>query len=166
MKMTNYRARPIEPTGTRSKHGNRHPLFLTMYSNADGFTLLELIITVALIAIVTIIGTTSYRQYMLRANRTDAGAVLLRIAAAQERWFLDNNQYADDPNDLIGDDKSEHGYYAVTIERDADPATGYKVSAKPVPDGRQANDKDCQELSMDETGLRESSPNDIDDCWR
>jgi len=133
-----------------------------------GFTLIELMITVALLAIITTISVSSYRQYMIRANRTDAAAILLRIAAAQERWFLDNNQYSDDPSDAelrIGT-LSERGYYTVTIERDANPAAGYTAKATPVAGSRQSSDSDCQEMSIDETGLRESSPGGINVCWR
>jgi len=139
-----------------------------MRQHPAGFTLIELMIVVALLAIITMIGVVSYRQYMVRANRTDARAVLLRISAAQERWFLNNNQYSDDPVALgIFDAMSEYGYYAVTIDRDAaDPAAGYTAVAAPVAGGRQSSDTDCQTLSIDETGLRESTPADRDVCWR
>ncbi len=145
-----------------------------MRSTRAGFTLIELMITVALLAIIMTISVTSYRQYMQRANRTDARALLLRLAAAQERWYLDNNQYSDDPvADLRigvlggnGGALSEHGYYEVTINRDADPAAGYTAVAEPVAGEAQSSDTDCQELSIDETGLRASTPADIDICWR
>jgi len=132
-----------------------------------GFTLIELMIVVALMAIVTMISIASYRQYMLRANRTDAGAALLRVAAAQERWFLNNNEYSDNPVlELKIGATSERGYYNITINRNADPATGYRAIAEPAPGGRQSTDTDCQELSINETGLRQSAPADIDVCWR
>lgn len=136
------------------------------HSNA-GFTLIELMIAVALLAIVTTISVTSYRQYVIRANRSDAAAVLLRVAAAQERWFLDNNQYADDAVALgIAGAVSEHGYYTVTINRNADPASGYTAVAEPITDQRQNDDAQCRQLSIDATGLRASAPADIDVCWR
>ena len=138
-----------------------------MRLNATGFTLIELLIVVALFAIITTISVTSYRQYMLRANRTDAGALLLRIAAAQEKWYLDNNQYSNDPvNDLKIGATSERGYYTVRIDLDADPATGYTAFAEPDPGGRQRTDTQCQELSINQSGQRSSAPADIDVCWR
>ena len=124
-------------------------------------------ITVALLAIITTISVSSYRQYMIRANRTDATAILRRIAAAQERWYLDNTPYSDDPvTDLRVGATSERGYYSVTIETNANPAIGYTVTAKAVNGKRQSSDAKCQELSITETGLRASSPADIDVCWR
>jgi type IV pilus assembly protein PilE len=138
-----------------------------MRHDQHGFTLIELMIVVGLLAIITTIGTTSYRQYMLRANRTDAGALLLRIAAAQEKWYLNNNQYSNDPvNDLRIGATSERGHYSVTISFNPNPANGYTAVAKPVPGDRQSSDKDCTELSINETGKRQSAPKGIDICWR
>jgi type IV pilus assembly protein PilE len=137
-----------------------------MRQNPTGFTLIELMITVALLAIITMISVTSYRQYMLRANRTDASAILLRIAAAQEKWYLNNNQYSDDPvADLRIGATSERGYYSVTIIRNADPAIGYTAIATPADGSRQSTDTDCQQLSINETGQRASTPAGIDVCW-
>jgi len=138
-----------------------------MRQEQAGFTLIELLIVVAIFAIITTISVTSYRQYMLRANRTDASAFLLRLAAAQEKWYLDNNAYSDD---LVDDLKigvtSERGYYNVRITLNADPATGYTAFAEPAADARQNTDKDCRQLSITETGIRESAPKDMDVCWR
>ncbi len=138
-----------------------------MLLKPNGFTLIELIITVALLAIITTISVASYRQYMLRANRTDARAFLLRIATAKERWFLDNNEYSNAPETELRVGKtSEHGYYKVTILQNKNPATGYRAIATPVEGGRQSADTDCLELSIDATGLRKSAPKDIEVCWR
>ena len=140
---------------------------IPMQRAQTGFTLIELIIVVALFAIIMTISVTSYRQYLLRANRTDASAFLLRLAAAQERWYLDNNEYS---NDLIGDLRigttSEHGYYTVKINLNANPATGYTAIAEPVVGKRQNTDKDCRQMSIDETSTRESAPKGINVCWR
>jgi len=138
-----------------------------MRYDQHGFTLIELMIVVGIFAIITTISVTSYRQYMLRANRTDAGVLLLRIAAAQEKWYLNNNQYSNDPvNDLRIGATSERGYYSVTISFNPDPTTGYTAVAKPVAGKRQSTDTDCTELSINESGLRQSTPKDIDVCWR
>lgn len=131
-----------------------------------GFTLIELMIVTALLAIITTISVTSYRAYTLRANRTDAGAFLLRVAAAQEKWFLDNNAYTNDLDDLNLGALSEREFYEVRIELEPDPATGYTAIAEPVDGGRQSNDPDCQTFTIDASGRRESEPKGIDVCWR
>ena len=52
-----------------------------------GFTLVELMITLAVIAIITSFSVVSYRQYVRRANRVDATSALLHLSAAQERYL-------------------------------------------------------------------------------
>ena len=59
-----------------------------------GVTLIELMIVVVVLAILGSISVSTYRRYMLRANRTDATTMLLRIQVAQEKFFLQNNGYA------------------------------------------------------------------------
>src|SRR5260221_2970596 len=61
---------------------------------ARGFTLIELMIVISIVAILTTIAVTSYRAYVLRATRTEARIPLLSIQAAQEKFFLQTNQYA------------------------------------------------------------------------
>lgn len=142
---------------------------LPTYRPAPGFTLIELMIVTALLTIITTISVTSYRQYMLRANRTDASAFLLRIAAAQERYYLDENTYTDNIGDgglNLGEGLSENGYYEATIDLNPNPATGFTASAAPVDGGRQSRDDDCTLFTIDATGQRGSTPKGIDVCWR
>jgi len=56
----------------------------------QGFTLIELMITVAVIALLATIALPSYRGYVVRANRTDAQQTLLRAAQALERYYVTN----------------------------------------------------------------------------
>ncbi|TDJ44000.1 MAG: type IV pilin protein [Gammaproteobacteria bacterium] len=142
-----------------------------MQQTAKGFSLIELLIVVAIIAIVTTVATSSYRNYMMRTNRTDGASLLLRVAAAQERYYLNENAYAgpDDVTDLGFESlTSERGYYALTIEP-ADPGglvVGYSATVRPI-DGRgQQSDADCMILSINERGFRGSNPEPINVCWR
>ena len=59
-----------------------------------GFTLIEAMVVVVIIAIMASIGIPSYRQYMMRAQRADGTGALLRMASAQEKFYLQNNRYA------------------------------------------------------------------------
>ena len=65
-----------------------------MRSRERGVTLLELMAVIVIIGILASIAIPSYRTYLLRAQRTDATAALLRAAAAQEKCYLQNNRYA------------------------------------------------------------------------
>lgn len=146
-----------------------------MNSQARGFTLIELMIVVAVAAILAAVAVPSYRQYVMRANRADATAALLRLASAQERFYLQNNRYADAdemddaPPAGLGIAGTERGYYTLAIDSD-DLALGYVVTATVVDGGPQDEDTQCAGFSVDQQGLRraEDSGGDAntDTCWR
>ena len=64
------------------------------FKNTRGFTLVEIMTVVLLLSILMGLSIPGYRQYVRRANRTDATTDLLRLAAAQERFYLQNGTYA------------------------------------------------------------------------
>lgn len=66
-----------------------------MRDKANGFTLIELMITVAIIAILTMVALPSYRNYIIRANRAAAQAEMMAIANREEQYLLSNRVYAD-----------------------------------------------------------------------
>lgn len=67
---------------------NRRPRCL------EGFSLVEMMIVVAIIGILASIALPSYKEYVLRANRADAKAILMETAQFMERYFTTNNTYA------------------------------------------------------------------------
>jgi type IV pilus assembly protein PilE len=144
---------------TKVKHGS--------IKKTAGFTLLELLIVVAVFSIIMSMSVAGYRQYITRANRVDATALLLRVAAAQERHYLEENTYTDDMVALgFPGALSERGYYALTVT----PAlsglvVGYTATAKVVDGESQSDDMKCQELSINESGLRSSAPEEPGTCW-
>lgn len=152
-----------------------------MASSSPGFTLVELLIVVVIMAILATASIAGYGRYVQRANRVDATATLLRISAAQERFYLQNDAYAttddelrDPPPNGLGIDGSERGLYSVALT--ADPggaAVGYVATASARSDRSQVNDSDCQEFSVDQSGRRGAANADgvrtaeiVDRCWR
>ena len=137
------------------------------HSQSAGFTLLELLIVVAVFSIIMSMSVAGYRQYITRANRVDATALLLRVAAAQERYYLDQNTYTADLAELgFPDELSERGYYKLAVA----PALGglvigYTATATVVDDESQSDDEKCQDLAINESGLRSSAPEDAEVCW-
>jgi type IV pilus assembly protein PilE len=144
----------------------------------DGVTLIELMVVVVIIAIIMGFGVPSYRQYTMRANRVDATSTLLRVAAAQERWFITNGQYATTQGELnnappagLGITGSERGFYNVAVAPAAGgPAVGYTVSAIADPAERQADDTGCRSFTLNERGQRAAFDNGgadaTEECWR
>ena len=63
---------------------------LSLKRQSQGVTLLELMIVVVIIGLLSIIAVPSYRQYSIRAHRTEAKTALIRLATNQERFYLQN----------------------------------------------------------------------------
>src|SRR5688500_11810739 len=132
-----------------------------MHQSTRGVTLIELMVVVALVAIIASIAVPSYRNYILRTQRTDATAALLRVTAAQEKFYLQNNTYAadslvdDPPPTGLGISGTEHGWYTITVAaRNGSFVNGFTATAT-VPSGSpQANDTACTSFSIDDTGQK------------
>ena len=61
-----------------------------------GFSLIELMVVLAVFAVLSVMAVNSYRRYTLRATRTEGRLALLAIQVAEEKYFLQNSQYAQD----------------------------------------------------------------------
>jgi type IV pilus assembly protein PilE len=133
-----------------------------------GFTLIELMVTVAIVAILAAIAIPNYSQYVQKTRRTDAQEKLLDMAAQQERWFFNKNQYTDQVAD-VGGATSKDGYYTVTIsDVGSAPYTKYKLTATPVTTKSQSKDGDCTSFTIDNAGARQAfKGSDRNDsvCW-
>ncbi|MFO7278394.1 MAG: type IV pilin protein [Pseudomonadota bacterium] len=138
-----------------------------------GVTLVELMIVVMIVAILASIAVPSYQQYVLRTNRTDATSALLRIQAAQERFFLQNNRYSSNlsaapPAGLGIPDVTTSGKYDLAVALTNAAGTAYTATARPR--GGQAKDTKCAVFSIDESGRRSARDGGGADvtaeCWR
>lgn len=140
-----------------------------MKRHQHGVTLLELMAVVVIVSILASIAVPSYRGYVLRAQRSDATAALLRVAAAQEKFYLQNNTYTTTVGtgglNISG---TEHGWYNLTIVAPAGftIATAYVATATADSAKPQARDTPCQTFTIRETGERGSSPSNMAACWR
>lgn len=143
-----------------------------MKRHQHGVTLLELMTVVVILGILASIAVPSYRGYIMRAQRSDATAMLLRVAAAQEKFYLQNNTYTSaltGANSLnLGSANSEHGWYSVGIVAGStgNIASSYLATATVVSGQAQAKDTNCQTFTIRETGERGSSPSNMAACWR
>lgn len=136
-----------------------------------GFTLIEVMVAVAIVGILSAIAYPSYLSYVQKTRRSDGQEKLLDLAAQMERSFFANNKYPADSDAnflLLGGRASKDGYYTVTISASSDNT--YTLKAVPASGKSQAKDKDCAELTIDNTGkkasLNASSTDSTDLCWR
>ena len=139
-----------------------------------GVTLIELLAVIVVLAILSTVAVSSYRRYAMRANRTEATTTLLRIQVAQEKFFLQNNRYADGSTELTaappaglgiglgsGDITQGGGFYAITL--DAPDATHYTATAT-ARAGQTHDVADCQAFTINEQGTR--TPAESTTSWR
>lgn len=121
-----------------------------------GFTLIELVIALAILAIIVAVAVPSYRAQALRGNRTQAVDELLRQAAFQQRQFTVNNQYSA----VAAFNSSDNTYQIVTALQNG----GLAFTLSAVPIGGQADDT-CGTLLLTSLGARTSTVGDNDRCW-
>ena len=71
---------------------------------AAGFTLIELVIALAIVAITTSVAASSYRTYLRRGHRSEAVQALLAAAVEQEKFHLANGRYGDRLDAVAGEE--------------------------------------------------------------
>jgi type IV pilus assembly protein PilE len=132
-----------------------------------GVTLIELLTVMVVLSILTTLAVGSYRRYLVRTNRTEATAALLRVQVAQEKFYLQNNTYTADLAQLGMGITSDNQFYNLSIAAPAggDLTTGY-VAAADAAKGQKADDKQCQRMTIDDRGRRAAAPGAVDLCWR
>ncbi|KJV28057.1 type IV pilin protein [Luteibacter yeojuensis] len=128
---------------------------------SGGFTLIELMVAVAILAILAAIAIPQYNRYAFRARRADGQKLLMAIANAEERYYAQQNKYAD--LKTIGfastaTATSDSGYYTASVTAttvNTFAAQGFLATATPI--GAQAKDV-CTTLTITDTGVKNPSP--------
>lgn len=140
-----------------------------MPNKKRGMTLIELMITVAIVGILAAVAYPSYMSHIQKTRRTDGTAKLLEIMSQQERHYSLNNTYvvlsglsayADDSVD------SDEGHYLITAAACDSGGLGNCVNLTAAAQGVQADDAECGDLSYDSRGGEaETGTGTADDCW-
>lgn len=137
---------------------------------AAGFTLIEIMIVVAIVAILLLIALPSYQESMLKARRSDAKSGLLDMANRQERLLLDRSTYTLDMTDLgFSADPmiTEESHYSIDAAACAGGtiATCYVLTATPRSGSPQARDSKCTSFIQDSTGAKTATGSQASECW-
>jgi type IV pilus assembly protein PilE len=128
--------------------------------NLRGFTLVELVVVVAIAAILATIAIPNYSEYVLRSNRTSAQGFITDIASRQAQFFIDRRTYATTVTALNMATPTEVATrYNVAIAVNAGPPLTYTVTATPT--GPQLNDR-CGALTIDQAGNKTAAATR---CW-
>ena len=130
--------------------------------NNRGFTLIELVIVVAVIAILAAIALPSYQDSIRKSRRGQAKADLLELVQMLERAYTTDRSYARyDPLTAPFDQSPHDGDARYTVAISNVTPTTYTLTA--TPQGSQTNDR-CGELTIDHMGVKTAEA-PVAECW-
>jgi len=121
-----------------------------------GFTLIELMMVVAILSILMAIALPAYNDHVRKARRIDAMAELMELSATQEKNYAQSSVF------VASETISAEGYYTIKA---VITATSYTLTATPISTTDQANDTDCAVLSYTNLGVRTASGTLGTACW-
>lgn len=124
-----------------------------------GFTLIELMTTVAVIGILAAVAYPSYTSFVMQSNRSEAQRELLRYANLQEQLFIDTRSYAADMKGLGKSTvtiKTESKNYLIKVQNQTQTTFTLRAVAK----NNQVNDTGCTRLNIDHLGTKTPTA-----CW-
>lgn len=133
------------------------------HASNSGFTLIELMIAVAVLGLLTALALPAYQKQILKSHRTDAKTALLDLAAREERYRSINQSYTSDATAL--------GYssnFPISVPSASNPTYTLSVSligntftASATPTGAQASDS-CGTYFVRDTGAQTAVQSN---CW-
>ena len=132
-------------------------------SRASGFSMIELMIVVAIIGILASVAMPMYREHVLESRRSEARAAIEEIRNRQYEFFQNYKRYGN-LTEISQPDTTPGGYYQLAVN-----AGALRFSASATAIGNQTEDVDCTVFSVtsvDTFVSYDSSNNQTFDCWR
>ena len=127
-----------------------------------GFTLIEVMVTVAIIGILAAIAYPSYTEHVKKGARAEGMAALLAAANRMEQFFVDNNEYTSTLADIGVATTTESGQYQLTA---TSTATTFTLTATAIA-APATSDSECGALSINEMGQKRAAAEaNSAKCW-
>lgn len=143
------------------------------FNTLCGFTLLEMLIVLAITTILAAISYSSWQTSVLKVRRSEATSLLMNIAVAQEQYFYQHNQYTADLSSFFGLNRSsshsKNGFYKISITHQTQQENGidsFTVTATAI--SSQRRDTDCQRFTINQLSERlayDQNLNKTNQCW-
>ena len=138
----------------------------------SGFSLIEILMVLAIIALVAVSAWPSYQNVVIRTGRAEAKSALLAVTSDQERYFSSFNRYVNDASPLDAPAKTGRsrvtasGLYTISVEACVDGRLEFCFVATATPLGAQSADA-CTSLSIDNAGVRTATGSlaESNECW-
>ncbi len=131
-----------------------------------GFTLVELVIAVAILAILIGVAIPSYTTWVTNSNRAEGKALLMTTAQALERCFTRFSAYNSANCQVSFPLDSENGWYRISAPEGGElTATTFLLTAQPQ-NAQATRDTRCANLTLNHRGVRGiSGTGTVGDCW-
>ena len=128
-----------------------------------GFTLIELMIVVAVVAILSAVAYPSYQEHVRKSRRAQAKADLVEYSQLAERWHTTNNTYVGFtlPFNQSPREAGAPARYALAINT---TQSTFTITATAQASTGQDKDK-CGNLGIDQAGVKTNSSGALSDCW-
>ena len=134
---------------------NAVPANFSSQQATNGFSLIELMISVAIVGVLASIAYPYYGDFVQKTRRTDAQLALLEQVQAMERCKATNYSFT---GCTLSSTTSPEGHYTLTL---TSTASSYTIEADGI--GVQAQDTECNNMSINNLGVR--TPDASADCW-
>jgi len=135
-----------------------------MIKKTRGFTLIELMIVVAVLSIIVAIGYPSYLEHVKKSRRVEGMGNLLELADRMERAYSDRGFYPTSLSEVNVATITDGGYYTLAIVTANN--VSFQVSAAPTSLGKQ-NEDSCQTFTLTSLGQKSVTDSSLTDyCWK